>query len=183
MRRRRYIKKEEKEKGKHNKTHHHSEIPINKNREDYSNLDITINPMTPSVNPQGPYYPQQPSYPPGPSYSPQGNPQPFYTPQGYPPGTSYAPQGYPSGPSYAQQGITPGFDVDSFFQRVATVINLDSDFSYNQIQICKICSTKFNAFFEIRALPCGHPYHKKCLFNSILNDRLNFCLICSANFS
>lgn len=43
--------------------------------------------------------------------------------------------------------------------------------NYTQYQVCSICKTNFQVGQEITILPCGHIFHKNCIYNWFYNNK------------
>ncbi|OMJ66071.1 hypothetical protein SteCoe_37219 [Stentor coeruleus] len=69
------------------------------------------------------------------------------------------------------------------FTTLVPVIQLDSEKAYNGIKLCMVCNEKFDMDPDIRALPCGHPYHGKCIYNHMVVGGKKQCLYCSMGYA
>ena len=45
------------------------------------------------------------------------------------------------------------------------------DESYQAYSKCGVCKNNFRAREEITVLPCGHVYHKNCVYNWFINNK------------
>lgn len=111
-------------------------------------------------------------------YNNPGNPQ-SYNNHGNPP--SYNNPGNP--PSYNNPGNPLSYNNPEAinhlsFTTLVPVVQLDLEKAYNGIKICNVCNEKFNLDPDIRALPCGHPYHGKCIYNYMIVGNRKQCLHC-----
>ncbi|OMJ66345.1 hypothetical protein SteCoe_36835 [Stentor coeruleus] len=68
------------------------------------------------------------------------------------------------------------------FEKMVIIVELDNKKTYNDISICLICEENFNDK-DVRALPCGHPYHEKCIYKSFIVENKRQCLKCLREYS
>ncbi|OMJ92106.1 hypothetical protein SteCoe_5206 [Stentor coeruleus] len=69
------------------------------------------------------------------------------------------------------------------FGFVVQTIQLDIENAYNEIKVCYICQKEFDKNSDIRALPCGHPYHGKCIYNAMIIENKKQCLCCFKTYT
>lgn len=69
------------------------------------------------------------------------------------------------------------------FKKIVILVELDSKKAYNNISTCLICQENFNEDNKVRALPCGHPYHEKCVYKSFIIEKKKQCLNCLKLYS
>lgn len=85
-------------------------------------------------------------------------------------------------PSYNQiSHQTIAIDQNSFNVLVPTVI-IDEKGKFNDQNTCIICSNYFTNE-EIRALPCKHAFHGKCLYEMMFVRNHKVCPICKNQYS
>ncbi|OMJ79048.1 hypothetical protein SteCoe_20993 [Stentor coeruleus] len=68
------------------------------------------------------------------------------------------------------------------FESIVPVVHLDEVKSYNGIEVCFTCQERLDGNDEVRALPCGHPYHGKCIYNMMIYQNRKQCLSCLRSY-
>ncbi|OMJ66070.1 hypothetical protein SteCoe_37218 [Stentor coeruleus] len=117
---------------------------------------------------------------------PVGYSQPYNNPSQVNPNIQNPPVGYSQ--PYNNNGITQGYNgltvIDHLnFTTLVQVVQLDSERAYNGIKLCMVCNEKFDMNPDIRALPCGHPYHGKCIYNHMVVGGRKQCLHCLRQYA
>lgn len=69
------------------------------------------------------------------------------------------------------------------FTSVALVVPLDENLSYVGCKFCKFCNGNFQNDGDTRALPCGHAYHGKCIYENMVVRNRKKCLYCNKKYS
>lgn len=64
------------------------------------------------------------------------------------------------------------------FGSVVPVVQLDIEKTYNGVKVCLVCHKEFDGDNDVRALPCGHPYHGECIYNTVISGNKKQCLCC-----
>lgn len=58
------------------------------------------------------------------------------------------------------------------------IVQIDIEKAYNGIKVCLVCQNGFDRDNDVRALPYGHPYHRECIYNTVINQNKKQCLCC-----
>ncbi|OMJ92107.1 hypothetical protein SteCoe_5208 [Stentor coeruleus] len=69
------------------------------------------------------------------------------------------------------------------FESNVPVVQLNLKNSYNGFKVCIICQEKLAGDNDVRALPCKHPYHGKCIFNEMIIENKKKCLYCLKSYA
>jgi Zinc finger, C3HC4 type (RING finger) len=72
---------------------------------------------------------------------------------------------------------------ESNFEELAPPIFPDDQGMYAGQSICLLCAINLMTEVDTRLLPCGHPFHKQCIFEYIIQKDNKICPKCNQKYS
>lgn len=68
------------------------------------------------------------------------------------------------------------------FEELVTFVSPDDQGMYAGQSICLLCADKLATEIDVKLLPCGHPFHQKCIFTYIVQGDNKICPICNQKY-